>query len=120
MRTKTRPMPPPRLLELPITLDDIEREEARRAGYKMRAYFRDTGPHRRDAYPKHVAFLRAGAQHKERLFLAGNQVGKTELGAYETTCHLTGLYPPWWEGKRFDRPTYGWACGDTGKTLRDI
>jgi phage terminase large subunit-like protein len=54
------------------------------------------------------------------LFLAANRVGKTDLGSYEMTCHLTGLYPPWWVGKRFDRPVHAWAAGDTSKTVRDI
>jgi hypothetical protein len=30
------------------------------------------------------------------LFLAGNQSGKTEAGAFEIACHLTGMYPDWW------------------------
>lgn len=118
-------MPPsdrglPKKIQLPFTLEDVIAEQDKRAGYKMRAYFKDTGAYRRELYPKHMAFVRAGATHRERLFLSANQVGKTELGAYETTCHLTGLYPDWWDGKRFDHPTRGWAAGDTGKTLRDI
>lgn len=53
--------------------------------------------------------------------MAANRVGKTEgTGAYETALHLTGLYPPWWPGRRFNHPIDGWACGDTGKTLRDV
>ena len=38
----------------------IERE--RRAGYKMRAYFPDTGPYRRELYPKHI-----DSGHRDRL-----------------------------------------------------
>jgi phage terminase large subunit-like protein len=33
--------------------------------------------------------------------------------------HATGRYPDWWQGKRFDRPTVGWACGVTGEVVRD-
>jgi hypothetical protein len=33
--------------------------------------------------------------------MAANRIGKSEAGAYEVTCHLTGLYPPWWTGRRF-------------------
>ncbi len=33
---------------------------------------------------------------------------------------MTGLYPHWWEGLRFDDPVRWWASGDTGKTTRDI
>jgi phage terminase large subunit-like protein len=61
-----------------------------------------------------------GLPHRERLFLAANRVGKTEAGAYEMVLHLTGLYPAWWTGKRFDRAIKAWSCGDTGKTVREI
>lgn len=53
--------------------------------------------------------------------LAANRIGKTEgVGGYELTLHLTGNYPSWWEGKRFDKPISAWAAGDTSKTVRDI
>jgi phage terminase large subunit-like protein len=42
------------------------------------------------------------------------------IGAYEMSVHLTGEYPHWWEGRRFDRAVSCWAAGDTGKTVRDI
>lgn len=46
--------------------------------------------------------------------------GKTEAGGYETTLHLTGLYPDWWEGRRFDKPINAMAAGDTGQSTRDV
>ncbi|WP_367401672.1 terminase large subunit domain-containing protein [Fodinicurvata sediminis] len=47
--------------------------------------------------------------------------GKTfGLGGYEVACHLTGLYPHWWEGRRFEQPVSAWAAGDTYETTRDI
>lgn len=52
--------------------------------------------------------------------MAGNRVGKTDSGAYETTLHLTGSYPDWWTGKRFKAPNKAWAAGDTNKTVREI
>lgn len=53
--------------------------------------------------------------------LAANRVGKTEgVGGYEETLHLTGEYPNWWPGRRFDRPVKSWAAGDTSNTVRDI
>ena len=69
--------------------------------------------------PKHAAFFAAGANYPERIFMAGNRCGKTVAGAFEAACHLTGLYPDWWEGRRFERPTNVWACGQTGQTTRD-
>lgn len=34
--------------------------------------------------------------------------------------HLTGQYPEWWDGKRFDKPTRAWAAGVTSESTRDI
>lgn len=95
-------------------------EAEKRAAYRIRRYFPETGPLCRANYPKHIAFMNAGATHRERLFLAGNRTGKSETGAYEWTSHLTGIYPRWWEGRRFPAPVRLWAAGDTGKTVRDI
>lgn len=82
--------------------------------------FPDTGPLRRELYAKHLEHFRAGATYRERLFMAANRVGKTVAGGYEVTLHLTGKYPDWWEGRRFDSPVSGWAAGDTSETVRDI
>jgi len=99
----------------------IEAELDRRARNKISTFYPDTGPLRKELYPKQLQFFRAGKDHRERLFLAANRVGKTEgVGAYEVTCHLTGVYPDWWEGRRFDHATKVWAAGDTSKTVRDI
>ncbi len=59
-------------------------------------------------------------QNQERALFGGNRSGKTVAGTYEDTLHLTGQYPDWWPGYRFDRPVEGWAAGDTGKNVRDI
>jgi Terminase large subunit, T4likevirus-type, N-terminal len=70
-------------------------------------------------YLKQVEFHAAGAKHRERLLMAGNQLGKTLAGAMETAIHATGRYPSWWRGKRFDKPTISWVAGTTGETVRD-
>lgn len=98
------------------------REKARRAARRrLWTYFPDEGPLRRELYPQHLAFFRMGAEVSTRCFMAANRVGKTEGGGgYETVLHLTGRYPSWWEGRRFDRPIDAWAAGDTKETVRDI
>ena len=70
-------------------------------------------------YRKQAEFHAAGAVHRERLFMAGNQLGKTIAGGAEWAMHLTGRYPDWWAGKRFDRPVRMWAAGVTGESTRD-
>ena len=53
--------------------------------------------------------------------MAANKVSKTlGGGGYEVSCHLTGLYPDWWEGRRFEHPTRVWVAGRTNETTRDI
>lgn len=75
----------------------------------------------RESYHKHMDFMAAGADFRQRLFMAGNRVGKTEgAGGYELALHLTGKYPDWWQGRRFGHPVTAWASGDTRETTRDI
>lgn len=101
---------------------EISGEIARRLQrQKIKRYYPETGKLRRDAYPKHMSFFAAGATCRQRLMLAANRVGKTEgVGLYELTHHLTGDYPDWWIGRRFNRAVKAWAAGDTKQTVREI
>lgn len=76
----------------------------------------DYGP-----YPKQREFHKAGANPnvRERLLIAGNQLGKTWSAGFETAMHLTGRYPDWWDGAYFPHPVAGWAAGVTGEVTRD-
>ena len=110
-------MTPEEKLELLAHLE----EKVRRAPFnKALTYFPDSGPLARSAYPKHLSFFEAGKTHMERAAIAANRVGKTTVSAYETALHLTGRYPEWWNGRRFDHPVEWWAASDTGETTRDI
>ena len=71
-------------------------------------------------YAKQKEFFDLGAAKSERMFNAGNRLGKSDAGAFETTCHLTGRYPKWWAGRRFDKPILAWACGLTAPKTMDI
>jgi phage terminase large subunit-like protein len=70
-------------------------------------------------YPKQIEFHNAGATFRERLFMAGNQLGKTLAGAAEAAMHLTGQYPDWWQGKRFDKPIVMLAGSESYELTRD-
>lgn len=99
----------------------LEEKQRRNKGRKIGTYFPEVGPLRRELYKKHMAFFEAGATFRERAFIAGNRVGKTESGGgFEFVTHLTGQYPSWWKGRRFTKPVDAWAGGDTAKTVRDI
>ncbi len=71
-------------------------------------------------YPKQLEFFALGFLKRQRLFMAGNQVGKSDAGAFETMCHATGSYPRWWPGKRFDRPTVGWVAGVSSNDVKRV
>jgi phage terminase large subunit-like protein len=71
------------------------------------------------AYPKQQEFHAMGAVKRERLLMAGNQNGKTYSGAAEAAYHLTGEYPEWWTGRRFDHPVKAWIAGESSTLVRD-
>ncbi|MEY9100496.1 phage terminase large subunit-like protein [Sinorhizobium fredii] len=70
-------------------------------------------------YGKQREFHEAGKGYRERLFMAGNQLGKTLAGAAEAGMHLTGKYPDWWDGRRFDGPIIMAAGSESYELTRD-
>ncbi len=100
------------LLQALETLDKHKKENRRDSFYstaKIRAQ-----------YPKAMEFFEKGSRYNQRLFMASNRSGKTISGAYEITCHATGIYPDWWKGKRFDEPVLICCAGVNSKTVRDV
>src|ERR1700733_2551319 len=96
-------------------------------------------------YPKQREFIDLGSTKSERVLIAGNQDGKTQVGAFETACHMTGSYPKagqvfyadtpelraagltgkdafpnGWQGRCFTKPTRGWIAGETSGVVRDV
>jgi len=67
-------------------------------------------------YSKQVEFHEMGSKFRERLFMAGNQLGKTLSGAAEVAMHATGRYPEWWTGRRWHRSTR-WMVGSESAEL---
>lgn len=70
-------------------------------------------------YAKQKEFHKAGSTYRERLFMAGNQLGKTLAGAAEAAMHLTGDYPEGWDGKVFDKPVIMLAGSESYELTRD-
>jgi phage terminase large subunit-like protein len=101
------------------TLADIEAAILVKKRKKLKFIFPDEGEFRRELYQKHLEFFSSGADFRVRIFRAANRVGKTISGSFETSCHLTGKYPHWWVGKRFDGPINALVAGESGKLVRD-
>jgi hypothetical protein len=70
-------------------------------------------------YEPQLKFFAEGRTHHQRLLRGGNQVGKSFSAAFEASLHMTGQYPKWWPGKKFDKPTRGWIVGVTAQLVRD-
>ena len=69
--------------------------------------------------PKQKQFFDATKHYRQVMFRASNRTSKTVSGAFCVSNWMTALYPQWWEGRTFDRPTKGWVAGKTGQTVRD-
>jgi len=61
-------------------------------------------------------------QQRERLLMAGNQLGKTLAGSYEMAMHLTGEYPEWYRaagGRIFTKAVVAWGGSVSTLATRD-
>jgi len=85
-----------RLQDLAIAIaDDMK--------YNQLRYFRP--------FKHQLEFFATGAAQR-RGILAANRIGKTVSTCFETAYHLTGLYPEWWQGKRFNKPVVAFVAGE--------
>ena len=72
--------------------------------YNQLKYFRP--------FPHQINFFHTTSQSPRRGILAANRIGKTVSTCFETACHLTGRYPEWWKGKKFDKPVNVMVAGE--------
>jgi len=71
-------------------------------------------------YKTQLAFFAAGNSGvHQRLIYGGNQTGKTLCCAAEVAWHLTGDYPSFWIGKRFNKSIRCWVVGESTSLVRD-
>lgn len=70
-------------------------------------------------YPKQMLWHAMGKTRRERLLRAANQVGKTWAGGFEMAMHLTGKYPVWWQGYRWERGIRAWVGSKSGQDMRE-
>lgn len=71
------------------------------------------------AYEWQKTWWKAGAMYQLRHNSSANRQGKSFSNLYEAALHALGVYPEWWEGKRFDEPTTGIVAGETTESVRD-
>jgi len=73
------------------------------------------------AYPKQMEFHALSSTYNEGLLLGSNQSGKSYSGAMEMAYHLTGRYPEWWTGRKYNHPVRARAGSVTfGTTMIGI
>ena len=86
-----------------LQLQDLVIDVADDMKYNQIKYFRP--------FDHQLTFFKTGDSPR-RGILAANRIGKTVSTCYETACHLTGLYPDWWEGYRFNTPITCMVAGE--------
>jgi phage terminase large subunit-like protein len=73
-------------------------------------------------FPYQINFFKTGKDFTRRGMIAANRSGKTVASSFEVAYHLTGMYPDWWEGKKWDKPIIAMATGESweqvAKTLQ--
>ena len=69
-------------------------------------------------YPFQKEFYDKGKEEKVRGIICANRVGKTHSACMEIAYHMTGDYPEWWEGRRWDRPIKVIACSYSSKQVK--
>ncbi len=67
-------------------------------------------------YPKQMQFHHLGT--RERALFKANRAGGTFCAAMELTMHLTGFYPEWWKGVRFNKAVRFGVGSETGDLLK--
>ena len=108
-----------------LELEELEREQDARIKSNPLKYF---WPHQKncsgtncldavlefDTYDgkRHVIrgcpqFQFCNSKHDVKGFFGSNQSGKTTTGCVEIGYHTIGDYPPWWQGRKWTRPTVG-------------
>lgn len=100
---------------LKVAQEYLERQKYMGAG----KWFTEDSGYPIDECPKHKIFFDATGKYRQVMFRAANRAGKSLSGAFASSRWLTGDYPDWWTGKRFEGPVKGWASGKTGQTVRD-
>lgn len=69
---------------------------------------------------KALDFYASGLTARQRMWLGGVRTLKTSSILKEVSCHLHGIYPEWWNGYKYDRPTR-WLVGTVKKEkTRDV
>lgn len=103
--------------ELKLLLERLKAEQLRRQSTQKLSSYKP--------YRKQHEFHAAG-NIRERLFMAGNQLGKSLANAAEIAFHLTGRYDLYkgpngepWPGRRWDRPVRVMCGSESAELTRD-
>jgi phage terminase large subunit-like protein len=89
------------------------------AGRYRDSFFTESGPFARSKFPKSVEFFDATAHYPNVNCFGSNRSSKSTSLMYAAAVWLTGDYPEWWTGRRFEKPVQMWISGETGTLVRN-
>ena len=84
-------------------LQDLAIDVAEDMKFNQLKYFRP--------FEHQLKFFATGNSER-RGILAANRIGKTVSTCFETAMHLTGRYPDWWRGYRFNKAITCMVAGE--------
>ena len=71
-------------------------------------------------YEYQKRFFDLGKTQRIRSLIAANRCGKSFSAAMEISYHLTGEYPDWWDGRRFEGPITAAVAGVSSQQVRRV
>lgn len=95
------------------TLHSLVKKKQEFERYNKLAYF--------EPYPFQLEWIGASKKYSQRYLSAGNRLGKTFGACAETSIHLTGLYPDWWNGAVIDGANHDfWCIGVSQESVNNV
>lgn len=71
-------------------------------------------------YPFQEEWIAASKSYRQRYLSAGNRLGKTYGACMELATHITGLYPPNWNGKIIEATGDYWCIGVSQESVNSV
>lgn len=103
-----------------IDVDSLDLEEIMELVEQIELYKKYNKVDTFNPYKFQLNMFEAGKKYRSRFACLANRIGKTFSASAEVSYHLTGNYPDWWTGIKYDRPIKLWAVGITTKSTKEV
>lgn len=71
-------------------------------------------------YPFQEEWIKASLTYRQRYLSAANRIGKTYGACMELAAHITGYYPPDWQGRKIKATGDYWCIGVSQESVNNV